>query len=931
MPDRHFLNAPGPLEEQVAGFLAGLPAPEQTLLITPTAGAARSVAARLAASGAKAPRARQAMQALLPDDDRPASSVERSLAWAKALRQAPGSVRQSLFRNRFPETTAELLKAARNLNRLCDRLAEAALSPQSTGLSEPAQQPMDAARWSALAELYQSYLTCLSDWQLKDPNALRIAKTREPQSGLQHLVIAAVSDLPKAFEQYADHLEEAGTRVDVLIWNPAKVPETAFDDWGRPEADFWKHRPISLDPKQITVAASTQDEARSAAAPIGKTPTDLVVVDPKLQPALASELILKGHRPYLPGGKSLLHTEAARLALGWEEFRQSRDLRRLRGLLELPAFCKALDSESPISLTDALTAIDILLGKTIANTLDAAWAAWPAEPAVCPDSKLRGKVRRLLGCVQSRLESSATELLEAAFPESAAERPESVDRLLEITRDLAASPALVPDSKNGAPFFNQVLAQALRDEQLLNPAAPDEIPLNGWLEAPWLTAPQLVLCGLIDGQLPRSVDGDPFIPDSLCPALGLSHNLQRLARDSYLLDGLLASRPAEQIFLSFSKYSPEGDPNRPSRLLLRTALDDLPERIRLLTEPSLSSRARPTRKTAWRWHLPGELPRTKRISPTQFETYLACPFRFCLKHILKLDSGPRAAHEMDASVFGNLIHFTLEQFGREAITMGESMLRMNEATIRAQVQRLLQIQAVKLFGPSPSPAVQVQIANAAARLHGFARVQAVSFNEGWVITDVERYLSADDPSPLKIGPLPLSGIIDRIEQQVDTGALRIMDFKTYSAAKVPAKTHLAPPTHCWMEEALVEIDTGRRSMQRAWKGLQLPLYRRILEHWYPKECAAQAPESAYFLLPSDPNDTAILPFDELGEALNPEAYDSALTCAEAVAKRIHERRFWPPQPFREIWDDPAGPILLGRNAEESIAAETIEKLKGPAA
>jgi ATP-dependent helicase/nuclease subunit B len=260
--------------------------------------------------------------------------------------------------------------------------------------------------------------------------------------------------------------------------------------------------------------------------------------------------------------------------------------------------------------------------------------------------------------------------------------------------------------------------------------------------------------------------------------------------------------------------------------------------------------------------------------------------------------------------------------------MGADMLRMQASDIHSRVQQLLQAEALKQFGLQPAPAVQIQLASAKARLHAYARVQAASFAEGWIIRDVERKLRVDDAQPLMIGPLPLSGMIDRIEQHAETGALRIMDFKTFSAPDKPLKTHLAPLSHNWLDSALVEIQSGTRIYQKTWSDLQLPLYRRILEHWYPAECEAHPPETAYFLLPSDPNETGIATFEELDTTRNPDAYASALNCAEAVAKVIHAGRFWPPQPFRASWNDPAGPIFVNGSPEDCVSPESIALLKG---
>ena len=132
------------------------------------------------------------------------------------------------------------------------------------------------------------------------------------------------------------------------------------------------------------------------------------------------------------------------MALGWEDFRQGKDLRCLRRLLELPSFCSAIDTDHPLSQSDALIAIDHLLGKTIASTLDEAWKASPSitEATHEKDRQIRRKTRRLLGSIRARLGVSALEMIEAAFPDEST-RPQSAKRVLEIGRKLEKSPALM--------------------------------------------------------------------------------------------------------------------------------------------------------------------------------------------------------------------------------------------------------------------------------------------------------------------------------------------------------------------------------------------------------------------------------------------------------------------------------------------------------
>lgn len=868
------------------------------------------------------------MQALLPTATALASPVERSLAWADALQSAPRSLLRTLFWKETPEAFADRLKAGRHFNQLCDQLAEGGYSPLDLPRPPRIRAGFEAERWDAVAELYRSYLQRLDSWGLLDPNAARLHEIEEPSRAPARLVIAGVADLPIALERYATRLEANGTKVDLLVWNPADCDESDFDPWGRPQSKVWCTRLLPIGSSQILVAASAREEARDIAERVASAPAQLVNADPGLASLLASALLALHRQPYLPEGSPLIRSEAAKLALGWSEFTQSKDLRRLRTLLELPAFCRALDPERPIAQSDALTAIDHLLGKVIVSTLEDAWAASPQLPDGPSDRRQaeRNRVRRLLGTVAALLPLSTDELLRRAYPDTPDSRPASAQRILKLCAELHQSPA-TDHWTSGGTLPAQILTQAIQTEAMLQPAPAGAITLNGWLEAPWLPEGPLLLGGMIEGRLPQAMDGDPFLPDSLRAELGLNDNVRRLARDAYLLHGLLASRAPGDLRLSFSKYNREGDPNRPSRLLLRIKPDELPARVRQVAIPNGTRTARPTRQTDWRWRLPEAVPPVGKISPTQFESYLACPFRFFLQKVLGYEPAPPAAHEMDAAVFGNLIHKALEDFGREAIAEGAAMLDYDEAHIRNRVQALMQAEALRLFGPEPMPAVRVQLANAATRLHAFARVQADCFQEGWEILEVERKLSADAGDALSIGPLKLSGMIDRIERHRSTGALRILDYKTFSAKKTPAATHLGPMSHNWLAAARVELVVGRRLSQKTWKNLQLPLYRRILEHWYPDAIAAE-PETAYFLLPSDPNETGICAFNELSQSLNPQAYGDALACAEAVSAQIADGVFWPPQPFRGNWDDPCAALFVNGTPETSVHPETIAHLKG---
>lgn len=924
MPKRHFLKKKDPLAKQVAEWIVKRDA-KDSLLITPTSGASREIDRYLIGHGAKSLPSERPMQAILPDDHNVASPMERSLAWAQAIKQIKKSDLQALFWKKNLRSTKELLKAGRQFNTLCDQLAETGLDPTNLILNKFRHIKIDKNRWTAIDRLYKQYLKLLKKWQLCDPNVLRLENIYSPRSDIQNLIIASVPDLPRAFEFYADTLESSGVRVDVLIWDPLGSNSDHFDIWGRPLIEFWNTRPININEEQIHVASSASEETYICAKIIVDTQVAVVVADQNINKLLAGEITSQGARTYLPEGRPLHSCEAAKFVLGWEEFRQSKDLRQLRRLLELPAFCRILGNERLQLQADALCAIDHLLNETIAETLEAAWLASPALPkeADSKERKIRSKIRSLLGYVQSRLHYSALELIEIAFSEGHAEFTEASQRITAIGHNLEDSPMMNNWIKNGS-LSAEIWAEAIKSERLQKPPPRNAIILNGWLEAPWQSDKQMILCGLVDGSLPQSIDSSCFLPNSTRTDLGLNNNAHRQARDAYLLSALLARYPKDNLHLSYSKYNTIGDPNKPSRLLLSTQLDELPRRIEYIMKSHSKRYTQVPRQTKWRWQLPCEIPVVTAISPTEFESYLACPFRFFLEKVIRGESTGKPSREMDASVFGNIIHEVLENFGREVIPKGKSMLELSEQRIGKSVQKYLEHAAVKKFGTKASPTIQVQLASASARLQAFAREQAACFDAGWIILDVERKLKVNDYKPLILGGLRLSGIIDRVDQNIQTGDLRVLDYKTFSSVKKPAEAHFAPQSHNWLKAAKVEVQTKSKNATRTWKNLQLPLYRKILEHWYPDICKTNESKIGYFILPSDPNECGIYEFNELDDQL----YKSAIDCAEVVAKEVSKSVFWPPQPFRGSWEDPAGTLFVNGSPENCISADTIKRLMG---
>lgn len=913
-----FLESPASLARQVAEVVwaeaGGTPVDlRETEVWVPTAGAARRIRlelARLAAergTGVFPPTFVQPMAALLPADSAVpvASRAEREGVWARVLRESPVAGAEALFPRRDAfEGDRQALGAGGMLCELADLLAEAGLDFTSSEVARVCEE--DGERWKQLADLLPSYLTELERCGVSDPNALRRGTVAD--GGLRRLLIAGVADLPRAAEQRAAVLAGSGVEVVVLVWRPGKMGG-GFDDWGRPLTKDWAECEVPVAAEQIGRSRDPEEEAERVLEFANGAGGDFAVVlaDGDLTPTFRAEVLRRGGRVFVPEGDRLATSEAAVVFSEWLEWTGGGRLRSLRRMLECPRFARWIGGRAELSVSGALLAVDFLQAEAMAETWGQA-RVFLREPV--PESDRSAEARARAG----RLVNALGEVADVMAPEVvglcwADEREGSVaaGQVLELWRGIAESVVFRawPEGRDAA------FARALATAKIFGASSePGEVELLGWLESPWVEARRLAVAGCVEGRLPASVTEHAFLPDSRRARLGLLDNAGRAARDAYLLTCLLRARGPAEFRCSFSKVAAAGGPALPSSLLLRCADDELPGRVREVFGEVGGAAARPIRENGWRWRLPGDWRKAPpgKISPTDFSQYLACPFRFYFSRVLHAEEFDPRVREMDALKFGSLVHQALEEFGRA--TPDES----DAGRIEAAVIGHLLAEARALFGPSPSPTVRVQLEAVKARLREFARVQAAEFAAGWRIIATERKLAADDPEPLRIGGLALSAKVDRVERHPELG-LRVLDYKSFATPKTPGVAHLGSAASAGIDDALVSVG----SREKAWKDLQLPLYRCVAERWYPGESV----RVGYFVLPADPSLTAVEEWE-----LDEELYASALGCAEAVAERVGIGIFWPPREWKNQWADPLGLILGNGRVEDCVDAETIEFLEG---
>jgi ATP-dependent helicase/nuclease subunit B len=405
------------------------------------------------------------------------------------------------------------------------------------------------------------------------------------------------------------------------------------------------------------------------------------------------------------------------------------------------------------------------------------------------------------------------------------------------------------------------------------------------------------VCSFCEGHVPSSVNADAFLPNALRSRLGLQDNARRYARDAYALSVLAASR--EHLDLIVARHDSQGDPLSPSRLLFATGRDQIARRaLRFFATPPprrdlppLAGRLTPSR-TESGLVVPRPIPRADEIRElpvTAFRDYLACPYRFYLRRVLKLQSCDDSAEDLDGGAFGSLVHEVLRQFGQ-----GSYRESTDAAEIRQCLRELLERCAAGQFGRHPLASVRVQLEQLRLRLDGFADKQAERTATGWLIesTEGEQQEHTDAVFQVNGRSLILRGRIDRIDVHRETGQRAILDYKSSDSPRTPEQAH-----------------------QRGddWIDLQLPLYRHLAR----SQGITGPVQLGYVLLPKDVDKIEFCMAQWTEEQLA-----QADDVARRVAQLIWKGEFWPPTEPAPDFSEEFAAICQDGVFERRLAPET---------
>lgn len=776
----------------------------------------------------------------------------------------------------------------------------------------------DHARWDALARIERNYLDRIDAagrWDRQ--TARREAIKRHEVRCDKRIILLATVDIDPLQRQM---LAATATAIDALVAAPPHMTAEdfsgCFDAFGCIVPDAWAARsiPVPLDAIRLVDDTDAQADAivdwlRSLGGRLAADEITIAVPDDKVAPAIEQKLAAAGATGRYGTGRTVRRSTPWQMLSAVFDWLFRGDFAALAALVRSPAVVELIRRQTGIAMPAALA--DEVAARHLPLAIDREHLAKAAERPEHRDSNERflgmlDSIDRWLSAVREAsaaldrppakpVTSKATPKstsrarpamqgcgLAAAWTEAvrqavaAALEGVTIDRDAPDDRVVARSLRSLGELLSALATIPDPLAAAAGSEGLarlllanwsaeLVPPLPtaDSIDIVGWLEVPLDDAAALAITSAVEGCLPSGQVRDPLLPETLRKPLALEDASRIAARDAWILS--LAACCRRDLLVLVPRRGADGSPTVPSRLLFRRDPAEVVTAARMFfaaEEPKAAAAITPVASSRLVVPRPPDGPvAVASMRVTEFKDYLACPYRYWLRHRLRLARVSDDALELGAADFGTLIHECLDRFAKRedlaSCTDGDALAK--------ELSRILDTFVHFRYGSQAAPAVAVQAELARRRLEAFAHAQARWAAEGWRIQLTEHHVK-DATLDVDGTPVKLSARIDRIDHHPEWGRWQVLDYKTSARGRTPDESH-------------------RRAGQ--WVDLQLPLYRHLLGE-LPGIGASALVDVGYFNVPARVEETGIKT-----PTWTEADYAAADETAREVVRRVRAGVFWP--------------------------------------
>ncbi len=926
---------------------------DHLMVIVPTAESGRNLRLALAEAfpgrGVIPPHVVQPTHLIKPADARiqKASDVELQSAFLAFIQNPANRVEQweTLFQNEFlhKKDTRAFLGFLDQLNEIWHALSGQGLLMQDVLTVPTARQVLEQAqglepeRWAQLGQFEKAFFTYLEGQGLY-PHALYVKKALDDlaplPAGIEEVILPALVDpirvLPRALESLQ---AKQGFQISVLI-HAADSEKDKFDAWGRPLPAAWGREVLAgLRTEDIFRAATNQALGEQVAQAFAQLKPHalpaLGLTDAGTFSDIQASLMNQGFEVHNPERHSLAVSSlgalvdlltsvwAARAALATVPWQIWVGLLRAHDVMKfVTAHDATLTREKILAEADAFGNKFLPVTRPTAAQL----AYRDAHLGFAHLAAALARVETLFDatCDLPQFIRVALQKIYQTAP-AHKEFQAAAQTTREMLQQLDCAPFKALSADDQVLIARQALAQA---NYQLEPENPNVIKTLGWLELAWTPKQQVALAGFHEGCVPDALIGHAFLPDSLRVALGLTSNEQRLARDVYLLNDILAARAANDVKVFVALANAGGEIQKPSRLLFLCEDAELPGRVRHLFDelPDEATRRETPATLSYRLtkaDVAAEVQRhfKGRLSPSAIDTYIKCPFTYLLQKGLYL-KGYRREEELPANEFGTLAHAILQDYTLRQIqrTKNKQEQLLREDLIRRELLDCF-ASCVALYGTSHTANLALQLEALKSRILAFAPIQAHWAADGWVAYAAEYDVLDEAAFEVDGAQIALKGFIDRVDRNTRTGQFRIIDYKTWDThesleqkvfAGSAEETAFAEKMGFWRGKL-----SNRQRSPRRFLTVQLPLYARAFARLEQCEVA----EMCYLLLGSSPSEVGVRL--GIGDSFCNlmDVQEAALATAQRAVEGIVRQDFWHFGPG-ELWKYEFGRYFGGMNVKD---------------
>jgi CRISPR/Cas system-associated exonuclease Cas4 (RecB family) len=860
-----------------------------------------------------------------------ALDFEQTLAWSDVLRNMnPDDLRPLVPTLPPADSVSAWLELAGTLRRLHSELASSSLS--FADVVAEAETGTEKRRWELLDRLFSKYLGTLQQAGVVDPHQARrdaiAAKTCQTD---RDIILIGTTDLSDVVGEMLSHLS---SKLISLVAAPQSAADR-FDGLGSVKTSAWIECELPIRDEQLISAADISDQSAAVAETLADyaklfaaDQVTVGVTDESQVGPVEVQLRGCGVQTYRHLGWSISHTAVGRLFDLAATYLQRHTWQSLAALVRHADvhvwLTKKLAQETQTEKSvDWLVQIDALLAnhfpRRVAESLSPdAIAKFPVAITVAKwiDEWLADFVTNdgSNSMPLSHWSELASQWLGRIYDDVNPEDQKTrTHHALEATNRLLQRFTSLNDhldvAVTGATAF-EMLAQRLGDTRIADTANPGDVEILGWLDLALDDAPAMVVMGLNHPFVPGAITSDPFLPGTLRTQLRMVDNERRYARDAYAMHLMLSTRSSIRFIVG--QNSADGSPTPPSRLIAAAPPVDSARRIRSLLG---GERAKAVVHHQWdndveatRLPIPSlsaDPLRVKTMSVTAFRDYMVCPYRFYLRHVLKMRPIDDLTGELAANQFGDLVHGALERYGLSA---QKTLTDVNQ--IEAALIEHLHGYADEIYGDNVAMAVKLQVKQAEKRLQVVAKVQAERIAQGWQIHAAE---ASVNETPTKAadgrvlpgailevdgGSMGIRGRFDRIDYHPDTGRWAILDYKTHGHK--PEKKHLK------------KSDNGDQ-----WIDLQLPLYRMMIP-FLGIDAPPSEVELGYFNISEKEEETKINIANFTDEQM-----DAADEVIHEIIRNIHAGKFDPTED-RVQYDDYEMILQTSITQRQLVSAEKAD-------